>query len=113
LPDFFYIECANVLWKHSRRSGYPTDKARKALADLGKLAVKRYPTADLAAQALNIATDENITAYDACYVALALTLSVPFVTADEKLARALSGTKYQVHWLGDFPIPTVPPQSAN
>jgi predicted nucleic acid-binding protein len=89
------------------------EKARTALTDLGKMALKCYPTADLATQALDIAIDKHITAYDACYVALALKLSVPFVTADEKLARALSGTKYQVHWLGDFPIPTVPPQAAN
>ena len=113
VPDLFYIECANILWKHTRRSRYPTEKARKALTDLSRLALKRYPTADLAAQALDIATVENITAYDACYVALALTLSVPVVTADERLARTLSGSKYQVHWLGDFPIPTVPPQAAN
>jgi predicted nucleic acid-binding protein len=113
VPDLFYIECANILWKHTRRSGYPTEKARKALTDLGQLALKRYPTADLAAQALDIAVDKSITAYDACYVALGLTLSVPFVTADERLARGLSEAKYQVHWLGDFSIPTVPPPAAN
>jgi predicted nucleic acid-binding protein len=113
VPDLFYIECADILWKHTRRSGYPTEKALMALTDLGKLALKRYPTADLAAQALDVAIDKSITAYDACYVALALQLSVPFVTADGKLARALSGTKYQVHWLGNFPIPMVPSQSAN
>jgi predicted nucleic acid-binding protein len=112
VPDLFYIECANILWKHTRRSGYPTEKAHKALTDLGQLALKRYPTAGLAAQALDVAIDRSITAYDACYVALALQLSVPFVTGNEKLTRALSGTKHpQVHWLGDFPIPPVPPQS--
>ncbi len=113
VPDLFYIECANILWKHTRRSAYPTEKARKALTDLGGVALKRYPTADLVAQALDIAVQTAITAYDACYVALALRLSVPFVTADEKLARTISGTKYQAHWLGDFPIPPVPPQPAN
>jgi len=113
VPDLFYIECANILWKHTRRSGYPTEKARKALRDLGQLALKRFSNADLAVQALDVASQEGITAYVACYVALALQLSVPFVTADEKLARTLAGAKYQVHWLGDFPIPTIPPQVAN
>jgi predicted nucleic acid-binding protein len=113
VPDLFYIECANILWKHTRRSAYPAEKAHKALIDLGKLALKRNPTADLATQALDIAIDKHITAYDACYVALALQLSVPFVTADKKLARTLSDTKYQVHWLGEFEIPPLPPQSAN
>jgi predicted nucleic acid-binding protein len=84
VPDLFYIECANILWKHTRRSGYPPEKARKALTDLGGLALRRFPTADLAAQALDVAVQKAITAYDACYVALALQLSVPFVTADEK-----------------------------
>ena len=113
MPDLFYIVCANILWKHTRRSGYPTEKARKALTDLGQLALKRYPTTDLAAQAFDIAVDKSITAYDACYIALAMQLAVPFVTADEKLARTLSGSTYQVYWLGDFPIPTVPPPAAN
>jgi len=113
VPDLFYIERTNILWKHTRRSAYPTDKTRKALTDLGGLALKRFPTADMAAQALDLAVQKAITAYDVGYVALALQLSVPFVTADEKLARALSGTKYQVSWLGDFPIPPVPPQPAD
>jgi len=109
VPDLFYIECANILWKHTRRSGYPPAQARQALTDLGGLALKRFPGADLASQALDLAVQESITAYDACYVALALQLAVPLVTADEKLARALGGAKYQVHWLGDFPIKNYPP----
>ena len=38
MPDLFYIKCANILWKDTRQSGYPMEKARKALTDLGKLA---------------------------------------------------------------------------
>ncbi len=109
VPDLFYIECANILWKHTRRSGYPPAKARQALTDLGGLALRRFPTADLAAPALDLALQEAITAYDACYVALALQLAVPLVTAGEKLARALGGTKYQVLWLGNFPNTVIPP----
>jgi predicted nucleic acid-binding protein len=111
VPDLFYIECANVLWKHTRRSGFPVDKARKALAGLGALALRSHPTAELMTGALEVAVQEAITAYDACYVALAHRLSVPMVTADEKLARALSQVSYDVRWLGDFPIPPVPVSS--
>ncbi len=102
VPDLFFVECANILWKHTRRSGLPRDAARKALTDIGKLALRSYPTADLVLGALDIAGKEEITAYDACYVFLAHQLEVPFVTADEKLARALAGKAYRVVWLGDF-----------
>jgi predicted nucleic acid-binding protein len=111
VPDLFYIECANILWKHTRRSGYPADKARKDLADLGALALGSIPTAALMTEALDVAIKETLSAYDACYVALARRLSVPVVTADEKLARALAGASYDVHWLGDFPMPPVPSSS--
>lgn len=107
VPDLFYIECANILWKHTRRSSYPTEKARKALADLGELALRRFPTADLMVQAFDVADKKSITAYEGCYAALARQLAVPLVTADEKLVRALAGAAYPVHWLGDFPIPPI------
>ena len=113
VPDLFYIECANILWKHARRSAYPADKARKALTNLGELALRRFPTANLMVQAFDVADKQSITAYDACYAALARQLAVPLVTADDKLARALSGATYQVQWLGDFPIPPVQPRPHN
>jgi predicted nucleic acid-binding protein len=89
------------------------DQARKALADLRALALRNVPTAELMTDALEIALLEVITAYDACYVALARRLNVPLVTSDEKLARALSRASYDVQWLGDFPIPPVPSSSGD
>jgi predicted nucleic acid-binding protein len=111
VPDLLYIECTNVLWKHTRRSGYPVDRARQAVRDLASLAVHWYPTTDLIHPALEIAIQHGITAYDASYIALARELHVPMVTADERLVRAVSGASLDVHWLGDFPIPTLPTPS--
>jgi len=105
VPDLFYIECANILWKHVRRFGYPATKARGDLVSLGKLALQGVPTASLMTDALEIAVRQAISAYDACYVALAHRLGIPFVTADDKLARTLASTPYAVFWLKDFPIP--------
>jgi predicted nucleic acid-binding protein len=34
VPDLFYIECANILWKYVRRLGYRADNARQDLVDL-------------------------------------------------------------------------------
>lgn len=108
VPDLFFIECTNIFWKHIRRSGYPPGKAQGDLADLGALALRIIPTSVLMADALAIAVKETLSAYDACYVALAQHVGVPMVTADEKLARALASAPYAVHWLKDFPIPPLP-----
>ena len=105
MPDLFYIECANILWKHVRRTGLSAVQARRAVADLAKLGLRSVSTLELIAGALDIALRHSITAYDACYVALASRLGLPFVTADERLARQLAGTSYHVTWLNDFPLP--------
>jgi predicted nucleic acid-binding protein len=59
-------------------------------------------------EALDIGVARGIAAYDACYVALAQRLVVPLVTADEKLARALSSAGSDVRWLGDLSLPPPP-----
>jgi predicted nucleic acid-binding protein len=102
VPDLLFVECANILWKHVRRFGYPAENAREDVADLRALALHSVSTADLIADTLPIALVYEISAYDACYVALARYLSVPCVTADEALVRKLAGTGYDVQWLGSF-----------
>ncbi len=105
VPDRFYLECTNILWKHIRRLGYFAATARKNLKDLRQLSLQSIPTASLMADALKIAITHSITAYDACYVALAQQLGIPCVTADEKLARLLASASYNVHSLRDFDVP--------
>jgi predicted nucleic acid-binding protein len=102
VPDLFYIECANILWKYVRRFGHSPDQAQRDLADLAALTLRSVPTADLIEKALDLGLAHGITAYDASYVALSDRLAIPLITADERLVRVLAGTGYTVEWLGDF-----------
>jgi len=111
VPDLFYVECTNVLWKQLRWAGYPAAQARGDLKNLGSLALRRVSTAELMIGAFDIAAAQNITAYDACYAALSQRVKAPLVTADAKLARALSRAGYQVEWLGELDVPPLPAES--
>jgi len=103
VPDLFFVECANILWKYVRRFGYPPDAARQDVADLVCLPLQPVSTALLAGSALALAVAYEITAYDAVYAALADRLSLPLVTADQALVRKLAGSGVDVRFIGDWP----------
>jgi len=103
VPDLFFVECANILWKYVRRQSSPVQDALTHLYFLNGLQLQRTPTVDLVVDALPLAVTYNLSAYDACYVALAERLQVPLVTADEALIRKLAGSPQDVRWLGDLP----------
>jgi len=100
VPDFFFIECTNVLWKYVRHFDYSLESAHQDVADLADLRLLSIPTRELANEALKVAVAHDITTYDAAYVALSGRLSLPLVTADEALVRRLAGTAFDVRWLG-------------
>jgi predicted nucleic acid-binding protein len=100
VPDLFYIECTNILLKYMRRFGRSLEDSQADLADLNLLAMKSTPTADLMEDALLLASQKNLTAYDACYAVLVQRLDIPLITADEPMAKAIEWAI----WLDDtFP----------
>jgi predicted nucleic acid-binding protein len=101
VPDFFFVECANVFWKWVQRSAYPVKAAQEHLHDLAGLGLTAIPTQVLADDALDIALKHRVTAYDACYIAAASQLRLPLITADEKLVRQMEKGPHDVRWLGD------------
>jgi predicted nucleic acid-binding protein len=110
VPDLFYAECANIFWKKVQRSVCSSTQAEQALADLLALPLQPTPTMTLSPDVLSLALTHGITAYDACYVALAKQLNVPLITADEKLSLKFVGQPLAVIWLGAWtpPAPAVP-----
>ncbi len=99
VPDLFWAEFGNILWKATRRG-----RVSKAAADLAIEAVRdrklpTVPSETLLVQAFAIAAAFDRTVYDSLYVALAVDSKALLVTADEKLANALAA-HLPVKWLG-------------
>lgn len=93
VPDLFFAECASVLRKAVRAGRLCGDDANQAMDELVLLGFASVPTHALARQALAIATRTGITAYDACYVALAVEVDGTLVTEDAELrSRVAQGT---------------------
>lgn len=65
------------------------------------------PTATmaLAVEALGLASKHSISAYDAAYVALAIRMNVPLITADQRLANRFTAGNPTVTWLGNWSPP--------
>ena len=103
VPDLFFVECSNILWKYVRRFGYPPKAAVQDVADLVRLPLQTVPTVALVESALKIALEHGLTAYDASYVALADRLGLPLVSADERLVRGTDRAQIDVRLLVDWP----------
>jgi len=105
VPDLLHAEAGNILWKKSRRGELSTGEARRIARALLVAPLAAHASATLLEGALDIATLTDRTVYDAMYVALAVALGGPLVTADRRLANALEGTAFGRHvvWVEDLP----------
>lgn len=94
VPDFFFPEVGNVLWKRVRRGEDTAENARQILADLNAVPVEVYLSQPLMPLALDIALQTDRAVYDSLYLALAITQQCQMVTADEKFYNALKTSSY-------------------
>jgi predicted nucleic acid-binding protein len=85
-PHLADVEVTQGLRRLVRAGEVSPDRAVEALADLADLDLHRHPHLDLLTRAWKLR--ENITAYDAMYVALAEALDALIVTCDAPLAKA-------------------------
>ena len=99
VPDLFWVEIANALWKAVRRGKISTENANAAMSLVGDLDIPTIPSFGLLPQALALAVRHDRTVYDSLYVALAVQSDSEMVTADERLANALAA-HLPVKWLG-------------
>jgi predicted nucleic acid-binding protein len=87
-PDVINPEVMQSLRSLERGGKLGGDRATRAITALTHSAIKRVPTTGLITDAWSLRA--NVSAYDACYVALALALDCPLLTTDAPLRRAPS-----------------------
>ena len=89
-PDLLRVEVLSVIRRQLQVATIDVTQAEQAVTDLLDLPVSVYPAAPLLRRCWQLR--DNLTAYDACYIALAETLGCSLLTADTRLSLA-AGTR--------------------
>jgi predicted nucleic acid-binding protein len=103
-PDLLHSEVGNALWKRVRRSELTRDQAGEIIAALSLMPIEIYPSRLLAAAAVQIACETDLTVYDSLYIATAMLTGSRLVTADRRVfetARNNAPLKDLLIWVGD------------
>jgi predicted nucleic acid-binding protein len=104
VPDFFWIELGNALWKAARSKKIDAIAFDKSRGLLLRSDIPSFPSRELLPSALLIAAEFDRSVYDSLYIALAKESSCQLITADEKLVNAVA-SRLPVVWLGsDFAL---------
>lgn len=85
-PDLVDVETVSVLRRAWLRGDLSDERFGAAVDDLLGLPIRRLPVGPLMPRAFVLRA--NVTAYDACYVAVAEGFRCPLVTADARLSAA-------------------------
>jgi predicted nucleic acid-binding protein len=101
VPDVFWAELGNVLWKGVRQRRWKRDEADNVASDMKARGFTTVSSLVLLPEALKIAFAYDRSVYDCLYTALAVQAKTELITADERLANALAA-HLPVKWLGAF-----------
>jgi len=85
-PHLIDVEVAQVVRRYAAAGEIDEERGRAALADLADFPLNRYPHDFLLPRVWELRN--NLTAYDAVYVALAEALDAPLLTRDRRIAGA-------------------------
>ena len=85
-PHLLDVEVAQVVRRYAAIGEIDSERGRAVLADLADFPLRRYAHDFLLQRIWDLRN--NLTAYDAAYVALAEALDAPLLTRDQRLAAA-------------------------
>lgn len=86
-PELIDLEVVSILRRAARAKRLDERRSVQALTDLAALPLRRVPHLPLLARVWELR--DNLSAYDASYVALAESLGTVLLTADGRLKRAV------------------------
>lgn len=95
-PYVIDLEVVHALRRRDLRGLISDERALEAIADFATLPIRRYPHEPFLRRMWHLR--QNVTAYDAAYVALAESLDAPLVTRDARLARS-SGHAARIEYI--------------
>lgn len=106
VPQYFFTEIGNVLWKRWRRREMPAPAVVAALEEVEAVGLAVWPDRGLLWDAIAIALRRGCSVYDSLYLALADRIDGRLVTADRRLVNALAGTEgaQRVVWIEDLSL---------
>jgi predicted nucleic acid-binding protein len=101
VPDLFFSECGNILWKAARRKRLSGEETLAAIQLIEELQLMTVPAAGLLENTMLIARNYYRSFYDSLYLAVAAKQQAVLITADEKLANA-TAAYLPVKWIGSI-----------
>jgi len=102
-PELILPEFGSIIWKKLRRGDLTAKEATQIIDVFSKQTITFHSHQPLLKSAFTGAQLSGQTVYDWSYLALAVSLSCEFVTADERFYKALEKTALKKHlvWIGD------------
>ena len=105
VPDFFFSEIGNILWKKVRRGEIDLKTSQEHFQDILAVDFQIYSSNILVPFALEIAVRTQQAVYDCVYLALAVQKNCQMVTADERFLNSLQGDSLASYlcWVENIP----------
>jgi predicted nucleic acid-binding protein len=103
-PELILPEFGSIIWKKVRRNDLTEREATQIINTFSKQSITFHSHQPLLRAAFTGAQLSGQTVYDWSYLALAVSLSCEFITADERFYKALERTTLKKHlvWIGDI-----------
>lgn len=104
-PAFLTLEIGNVLAKKRRRGELTAQDVEDIWRAFRRAPIRRHADETLVLAAFDLAHHTKQSVYDSLYLALAMKLGLPCVTADRKFYQALQTTQYRtrLRWIEELP----------